>query len=303
MDNEPAFFETNPKAGSVGQPLDRVDGRAKVTGQAKYSAEYNSLPGLVHAVLKTSDVAKGRIQSIDISAAQKEPGVLAILTHQNIPQLAKTPNSPEGKKAIGAPMGFLPLTSDQVHYAGQPVAVIVADTLERAQHAAALVRVQMAAEKPLASYEDLRAELFDPQKVQDGKTDGHTVRGNPKAAFAAAPVQLTHTYTHAINHHNPMEPGATTAHWEAPDRLTVYESTQGVTRTQKALSTMLGLAAEQVRVVTKYLGAGLAAKALPGPTRCLPCKLPALWAGPLNSRSRAHRCLPAWAIAKTKPKP
>lgn len=257
---EPTFFDTNPKANSVGQPMDRVDGRAKVMGQAKYSAEFNGLPGLAHAVLKTSDVAKGRIQSIDASAALKQPGVLAILTHQNLPKLAKTPNDPEGKKAIGAPMGFLPLTSDQIHYAGQPVALVVADTLERAQYAAALVRVNSVAEKPLASYEDPRAELFDPQKVQDGKTPGHTVRGNPKEAFAAAPVQLTHTYVHAINHHNPMEPGATTAHWEAPDRLTVYESTQGVTRTQKALSTMLGLPNEQVRVVTKYLGGGFGCK-------------------------------------------
>ncbi|GAB3290864.1 xanthine dehydrogenase family protein molybdopterin-binding subunit [Hymenobacter tenuis] len=257
---EPTFFETNPKAGSVGQPMDRVDGRAKVMGQAKYSAEFNGLPGLVHAVLKTSDVAKGRIQSIDASAALKQPGVLAILTHQNLPKLAKTPNDPDGKKAIGAPMGFLPLTSDQIHYAGQAVVVVVADTLERAQYAAALLRVNIVAEKPLASYEDPRAELFDPQKVQDGKTPGHTVRGNPKEAFAAAPVQLTHTYVHAINHHNPMEPGATTAHWEAPDRLTVYESTQGVTRTQKALSTMLGLPTEQVRVVTKYLGGGFGCK-------------------------------------------
>ncbi|SNR34038.1 xanthine dehydrogenase family protein molybdopterin-binding subunit [Hymenobacter mucosus] len=260
MDTEPKFFETNPQSGSVGQPLDRVDGRAKVTGQARYSAEFNNLPGLVHAVLKTSDVAKGRIQSIDTSAALKEPGVLAILTHQNLPKLAKTPNDAQSKKAIGAPMGFLPLTSDQIHYAGQAVAVVVADTLERAQHAAALVRVNIAAEKPAASYEDPKAELFDPQKVQDGKTPGHTVRGNPKAAFAASPVQLTHTYVHAINHHNPMEPGATTAHWEAADRLTVYEATQGVTRTQKALSTMLGLAAEQVRVVTKYIGGGFGCK-------------------------------------------
>ncbi|MCB2407840.1 xanthine dehydrogenase family protein molybdopterin-binding subunit [Hymenobacter lucidus] len=257
---EPSFFETNPKAGSVGQPLSRVDGRDKVTGKARYSAEYNSLPGLVHAVLKTSDVAKGRITGFDTSAALKQPGVLAILTHQNLPKLAKTPNDPEGKKAIGAPMGFLPLTSDQIHYAGQPVAVVVADTLERAQYAAALVRVQVTAEKPLASYEDPQAKLFDPEKVQDGKTPGHTVRGNPQAAFAAAPVQLTHKYDHAINHHNPMEPGSTTAHWEAADRLTVYESTQGVTRTQKALSTMLGLAAEQVRVVTKYIGGGFGCK-------------------------------------------
>jgi len=260
MDTEPRFFETNPTAGVVGQPLSRIDGYAKVTGQAKYSAEYNNLPGLVHAVLKTSDVAKGRITGFDTSAAQKQPGVLAILTHQNLPKLVKTPNDAEGKKAIGAPMGFMPLTGDQIYYAGQPVAVVVADTLEHAQYAAALVKVQIIAEKPIASYEDPKAQLFDPEKVEDGRTDGHIKRGDARAAFAASPVQLTHKYTHAINHHNPMEPGATTAHWEAPDRLTVYESTQGVTRTQKSLSTMLGLSAEQVRVVTKYLGGGFGCK-------------------------------------------
>ena len=260
MQSEPKFFETNAAAGPVGQPLDRVEGRDKVTGRAKYAAEFNKLPGLVHAVLKTSDVAKGRVTGFDATAALKQPGVLAILTHQNLPKLAKTPNDAEGKKAIGAPMGFLPLTTDQIYYAGQPVAVVVADTLERAQYAAALLVVQVAPEKPTASYEDPQAKLFDPEKVDDGKTPVRTGRGDARAAFAAAPVQLTHQYTHAINHHNPMEPGATTAHWEAPDRLTVYESTQGITRTQKALTAMLGLPADQVRVVTKFLGGGFGCK-------------------------------------------
>ncbi|MBC8083302.1 MAG: xanthine dehydrogenase family protein molybdopterin-binding subunit [Hymenobacter sp.] len=261
MDTEPRFFETNGPGtgGVVGQPLSRVDGYDKVTGKARYSAEF-PLPGLVYGVLKTSEIAKGRIQSIDAAAALKEPGVLAVLTHQNLPKLARTPNDPEGKKAIGAPMGFLPMTSDVVHYAGQPVALVVADTFERATHAASLVRVQYAAEKPLASYLDPKAELFNPDKVQDDKTKGYTRRGDARAALATAPVKHTATYVHAINHHNPMEPGATTAVWEAADRLTVYESTQGITRTQKSLSAMLGLPQEQVRVVTKYLGGGFGCK-------------------------------------------
>lgn len=262
MSTEPAFFETNATPDVVGQPLSRVDGRAKVTGQARYSAEYNHLPGLVHAVFKTSDVAKGRITGFDTSAAQREPGVLAILTHQNLPPLAKTPNTPEGKKAIGGgvQMGFLPLTSDQVHYAGQPVALVVADTLEHAQYAAALLRVQVAPEAPVVSYQDPRAELFDPAKVQNGKVPGKSGRGDAQAAFAGAPVQLTATYHHAINHHSPMEPGATTAHWEAPDRLTVYDTAQGVANTQKSLSAMTGLPVENVRVVNKYLGGGFGCK-------------------------------------------
>ena len=262
MTTEPAFFETNAAPGVVGQPLSRVDGYAKVTGQARYSAEYNHLPGLVHAVFKTSDVAKGRITGIDASAAQREPGVLAIITHQNLPPLAQTPNTPEGKKAIGGgvQMGFMPLTTDQVHYAGQPVAVVVADTLEHAQHAAALLRVTVTPETPVASYQDPKAELFDPAKVQNGKVPGHTRRGDAQAAFASAPVQLTATYTHATNHHSPMEPGATVAHWEAPDRLTVYDTAQGVTNTQKALSAMVGVPQDHVRVVNKYLGGGFGCK-------------------------------------------
>ena len=260
MDTEPIFAETNPKAAVVGQPLSRVDGRAKVTGAAKYSAEYNQLPGLTHGVFKTSDVARGRITGFDASAAQQAPGVLAILTHQNLPKLAVTPNTPEGKKAIGqgAQMGFLPLTSDQIYYAAQPIALVVADTLEHAQHAAALLRVQVAAELPVVSYQDPKAQLFNPRSGHAAELPNG--RGGAQAAFAGAPVQLTATYHHAINHHNPMEPGATTAHWETPDRLTVYDTTQGITGTQQALSAMLGLPTDQVRVVNKYLGGGFGCK-------------------------------------------
>jgi xanthine dehydrogenase YagR molybdenum-binding subunit len=259
MDTESTFFDSPGAGGVVGKPLDRVDGRDKVMGKARYAAEF-PLPGLVYGVLKTSEIAKGKIVSIDTTAAAKEPGVIAILTHQNLPKFAKTPNTPEGKKAIGAPMGFMPLTGDEIHYAAQPVAVVVADTFERATHAASLVKVSYQQAQPIASFQDAKAELFDPEKVQDGKTDGHTRRGDPKTALAASDIQLKATYTHAINNHNPMEPGSTTAHWEAPDRLTVYESTQGVTRTQQALAEMLGMPREQVRVITKYIGGGFGCK-------------------------------------------
>ena len=262
MDSEPTFAETNPKAATVGQPLSRVDGHAKVTGAAKYSAEYNQVPGLVHAVLKTSDVAKGRITAIDASAAQREPGVLAILTHQNLPQPALTAQSEAGKKAIGPSVQqtFLPLTSDQVYYAAQPVAVVVADTLEHAQAAAAKLRVTVTPEAPVASYHDPRAELFNPGGQPEAAAEGTERRGQAQAAFAAAPVQLTATYTHAANVHNPMEPGATIAHWEAADRLTIYDTAQGVSWQQRAVSAMLGLPQDQVRVINKYLGGGFGCK-------------------------------------------
>jgi xanthine dehydrogenase YagR molybdenum-binding subunit len=269
MDKEPTFLETNAAPGVVGQPMSRVDGRAKVTGAATYSAEYNQLPGLLHAVLKTSDVAKGRVTNIDTSAAQKAPGVVAIFTQQNLPKLAKTPNAPADKEALTAPMGFMPMTSDQIFYAGQPVAVVVADTLEHAQYAATLVRVQLAPETPVASYRTPNAPRYIPAKV--GRVQGVTKRGDAQAAFASAPVQLAATYTHATLHHNYMEPGATTAHWEAPDRLTVYEATQGVLETQKTLAGMLGLPQDQVRVVCKYIGGGFGGKAWVWPHAVLAC--------------------------------
>jgi xanthine dehydrogenase YagR molybdenum-binding subunit len=257
MESEPQFFDQ--PGGYVGKPLVRVEGREKVTGRAKYSAEF-PLPGLTYGVLATSTIAKGKIQSIDTSAAAREPGVIAVLTHQNLPKLAKTPNDAQGKKDIGAPMGFLPLTGDEIFYAAQPVALVVADTLEHATHAATLVKVTYQKGDPIASFHDPKTQLFDPEKVQDGKQEGHTRRGDAKAAFASSAIQLTATYNHPVYNHNPMEPGATTAVWEAPDRLTIYESTQGVTRTQSAIAAMTGLPREQVRVITKYLGGGFGCK-------------------------------------------
>jgi len=257
MESEPQFFDQ--PGGYVGKPLVRVEGREKVTGRAKYSAEF-PLPGLTYGVLTTSTIAKGKIQSIDTSAAAREPGVIAVLTHQNLPKLAKTPNDAQGKKDIGAPMGFLPLTGDEIFYAAQPVALVVADTLEHATHAATLVKVTYQKGDPIASFHDPKTQLFDPEKVQDGKQEGHTKRGDAQAAFASSAIQLTATYNHPVYNHNPMEPGATTAHWEAPDRLTIYESTQGVTRTQSAVAAMTGMPREQIRVITKYLGGGFGCK-------------------------------------------
>jgi len=257
MSAEPQFFEQ--PGGFVGKPIVRVEGREKVTGKAKYSAEF-PMPGLTYGVLATSTIAKGKIASIETAAAAREPGVIAVLAHQNLPKLAKTPNDAQGKKDTGSQMGFMPLTSDEIFYAAQPVALVVADTLEHATHAATLVKVTYQKTAPIASFHDPKAELFDPQKIQDGKADAHTKRGDAKGEFAKSAIQLTATYNHPVYNHNPMEPGSTTAVWEAPDRLTVYESTQGVTRTQSTLSAMLGLPREQVRVITKYLGGGFGCK-------------------------------------------
>ncbi|TGD77696.1 xanthine dehydrogenase family protein molybdopterin-binding subunit [Hymenobacter wooponensis] len=258
MTDSPAFEPS--KGGVVGQPVNRVDGHAKVTGQAQYAAEY-LLPNLTYAALKTSSIAKGRLKSIDTAAALREPGVLAVFTHENLPKMAQTPNTLAGKYAIyGMHMAFMPLTGNEIFYSAQPVAVVVADTFERATQAAALVQVTYEEARPVASYQSANAEVFDPNGqgyVFDLKK---VVRGNPQASLAASAVQVKATYVHPINHHNPMEPGATIAHWEAPDRVTVYDSTQAVAMAQSSLATILGLPQEQVRVVTKFIGGGFGCK-------------------------------------------
>ena len=255
MDN---FFDTptKPVTNVVGQPLSRVDGPAKVTGVARYSAEM-PVRGVVYGVLATSAIAKGKITSIDTSAAAREPGVLSIFTHQNLPKPAKTPQQVEKWRAA---QSYLPMQDAEIFYAGQPVALVVADTLERATQAAALLKVSYQTDKPIDSYHDPKAKIFDPQKIQDGKKSGHTERGNPQQAFDGAPVKHEATYIHAINHHNPMEPAATLAVWEGPDRLTVYETTQNITGTQTALTDLLGLPRDQIRVLTPYLGGGFGCK-------------------------------------------
>ncbi|WP_246285096.1 xanthine dehydrogenase family protein molybdopterin-binding subunit [Hymenobacter lapidiphilus] len=246
----------NAPTNVVGKPLDRVDGPAKVTGAARYSAEIN-VPGTVYGVLKSSTIAKGRITGIDTSRAAKEPGIINIFTHENLPKPAKTPKQIEKWRAA---QSYLPMQDNQIQYAGQPVALVVAATLEAATQAAALIKVTYQAETPIDSYHDPKAELFDPQKIQQGKKDAHVVRGNPQQAYDGAAVKHEATYVHAINHHSPMEPAATLAVWEGADKLTVYEASQNVTMHQGALADLLGMPREQIRVVTKYIGGGFGCK-------------------------------------------
>src|SRR5262245_41750373 len=147
-------------AGPIGKPLDRVDGRLKVTGQARYAAEVQ-LPDLCHAVLVTSTVGRGRVTGLDTAAAEKAPGVLAVLTHRHTSQLSL----PEEARAMtDPPVGrpFAPIQGDEVYYNGQPLAVVVADTLERAVQAAGLVRAGYREERPVADFAAAAARAFPP---------------------------------------------------------------------------------------------------------------------------------------------
>jgi xanthine dehydrogenase YagR molybdenum-binding subunit len=253
-----------PMSAAIGQPVDRVDGPAKVTGAGRYSAEI-ALPNMAYAVLVGATVPSGRISAIDVRDAETAQGVLAVLTHHNLPKVAAQPPlfpSLFGHAAPGET--FFPMQDEVVHYAGQPVALVVADTLERAQHAAALVRIAYAAAPSTTTLDQGRDQAYEPQRIFGGLVPGRMQRGDVDAGLAEAPVRLEATYRFAANHHNPIETSATTAVWDG-DQLTLYDSTMGITATRLTVAALLGLPPTKVRVITHFVGGAFGSKAMVWP--------------------------------------
>ena len=223
----------------------RVDGRLKVTGQARYAAEHR-VPGCTYGVLATSAIARGRIKTIDTRAAAQAPGVLAVLTHLNAPRVPgyASPSANHNPRVEGQEIKVF--YDDQIHFSNQPVALAIAETLEQAQHAAALVRVEYEAAAPQT---ELGARLADGQAPQQ---EPDYQRGQP-GAYATAPVHVFAEYRTPVQVHNPLETHATVALWEGP-RLTVYSKTQAPKLAQKDLMRMFELTEDQVRVHSPFVG-------------------------------------------------
>ena len=244
----------NTPAGSlIGKPLNRTDGRAKVTGAALYTAD-QPIRGVLHAVMVTSTIASGRILQIDDAAAKTMRGVVAVLTSANAGKL------PEGgKAAVNPPAGRVMslLQDDEVHYNGQPIAVVVADTLEHAKAGAEVVRVRYQGADAKLDFGAARANAYSPKQVLGKKPD--TSSGDVDAAARAAPTRVDATYATPMDHHNPMEPHATIAMWEG-DKLTVYDATQYISGARQTIAKTLGIAVDRVRVVCPYVGGGFGCK-------------------------------------------
>ena len=235
---------------SIGQPIDRVDGRLKVTGRAKYAAEF-AVPGVVHAVLVQSTIGAGVITSFDIAGAQAMPGVLAVITPEGAPKLPL-----KG----GAQMVRAPLLQDMnILFNGQHIAVVVADTLERANDAASRVRVQYRRDEPITSMDAVLNQAYTPKNFRNGERPADSMRGNPDLSFSAGAAQVDATYVTPMEHHNPMEPHATIARWDG-DRLTVWTATQGISSAQTTLAGQFGIDPKNVRVICPYVGGGFGCK-------------------------------------------
>jgi xanthine dehydrogenase YagR molybdenum-binding subunit len=241
----------------IGTPTSRIDGRAKVTGQAKYAAEFN-VPGLLHGYFVPSTITKGRIRSLDTSAALRVAGVIDVLTHENRPPL---PDNDQAYKDDVAPDGspYRPLYDGKIMFNGQPIALVVAETLEIARFAASQVRVEY----------ETQAHVTDVYRQRDAAVPGKAptnpmeamfappkTRGTPDQALAAAAVRHEAEYFIPNEHHNPLELYATTAVFEAGGKLTVYDKTQGVQNVQRYLCNVFGMKAEDVRVMSPYMGGG-----------------------------------------------
>jgi len=240
----------------LGQEVRRVDADRKVTGGAGYSADVH-LDGLCHAVLVASTIAHGRIRAIDALAAETMPGVLAVFSHMNLPHFARQPVW-DIVRVTG--MSFAPMQDDAVHYAGQPVAMVVADTLEQAQAAAQQVRVDCQHAEPVGTLSDAEARggVFDVDHVM-GVLPAHYQRGDVEAAFVAAPHLLEQNYSLSAQRHHPIELTSTTAEWDG-DQLTLWETTQGISMTQWNTADALGIAPKNIRVVSHFLGGSFGTK-------------------------------------------
>ncbi len=236
---------------AIGAPLDRIDGVQKVTGAAKYAYEY-PVEGVTYVFPVQSTIARGRVVSIDASAARALPGVIAVLSHENAPRL--TPLD-DAELAV--------FQSDAIAYHGQFVAAVVAETSEIARQAASLVVVHYEEQPHDVELRADRGDLYTPERLITGdETD--TESGDVEAALTPAAVSLDHTYTTPAEHNNPLEPHATTAIW-SDDGVTLYDANQGSHPIRDAVATAFRLPPERVRVIARYVGGGFGSKGFPHP--------------------------------------
>ena len=250
---------------AIGQPLERADGHLKVTGAARYAAEWD-VPGLAYGAVVVSDIACGTVRAIEAEAARCAPGVLAIITPENAPRLRPLPDK-LGKVRLHGAGGMSearqPLQDAAVHHAGQPLAVVVADTLERAHYAATLVQVSYDEQPPELAMRTARRQTRPATFLGNPEAPLQVRIGDPAAALAAAPVRLERVYESAITHHNPIEPLATIAHWErrdGADFLTLHDTSRFLTGVQQIAAGAFGLPPENVRVICPFVGGAFGAK-------------------------------------------
>nr|GEU28583.1 indole-3-acetaldehyde oxidase [Tanacetum cinerariifolium] len=248
----------------IGDAVSRVDGRDKVTGQARYAAEYvpdlagGGTPaaqdsGLLYGVVVSGAIARGHIKTIDPSAALGVPGVVDVIWHENRPKIRSFDIF---YKDMTAPGGspYRPLYDNEVHYSGQPVALVVADTFEAARYAASLVRVDYDEEPHQTYLLDNVERAYKPSRLKAGYTPPPDVKGHPDEMWEKSPVRIEGEYYSGVEHHNPLEMFATTVIRDDDGHFTIYDKTQSSQNSRWYVSHVFGLSNDKVTVRNPYVG-------------------------------------------------
>ena len=269
---EPAPWGADAELSIVGARIPRVDARDKVTGRARYTADLQR-PGMLHAAFVRAEVARGTVTAIDAAAALQLPGVVGVLTAADLPRPMKA--------------GGIPLFGAAVLYPFQPVAAVCAESREAALAAAAAVRVTVDAAPFAITFEDATAPGAPLVRGSSNLLRGSpqvTERGDVARALAGAEVTVTREYRTPSALHTPLEPHAAVAEWDG-DRVTIWESTQGVYRVRDEVATALGLPRSHVRVIKEHMGGGFGAKNNAGAHTLVAALL-------ARRTGRAVRCVP-----------
>ena len=244
------------KHGLIGTPVSRVDGPQKVTGTAKFAAEIH-LQNMVFAALKYSTVARGRISRLDTTAAEAAPGVVLVMTYRNAPRMKLVPAFMSSAKAAGG--DNLPIMQDaEIHWNGQPIAVVLADTQEQADYGKSLIDVTYELEPAVTVFEDAKADS------EPGVFQGQPLLleiGDAEAALAAAPHKVDVVYRTPRHSHNPIELHAATVAWDGDD-LVLHDASQCVSHTAWSIAEVFGIKEEQVHVTSPFVGGGFGSKTL-----------------------------------------
>ncbi len=227
----------------IGKEMRRVDGLAKVTGRAKYATEFQ-LPNIAYGYLRLGSIAKGTIRRLDLSKAEKAPGVLQIFSHLNVPSLM-TPPAENRSPDIS---DFFAFRNAKILFNGQPIALVIAETFEQARHASHLIEVEYQEEKFASDLVDHLDAAKDTEKQKEAKE-----RGNFKEGFAAAPVKIEAEYRIPIEHHNPIELHGATAYWK-DGKLTIFDKTQNVYQLRDHLAELFEVKPEMVEVIAHFVG-------------------------------------------------
>jgi xanthine dehydrogenase YagR molybdenum-binding subunit len=240
----------------IGKPISRTDGPAKVSGAAKYAAEFGVTGPLWYGYIVNSPVAKGKITKIHADEVLAIPGVQKVFSHENVPSFAWFDRAYKDDVAPGG-SPFRPLHEPEVMFSQQPVALVVAETFELARYAASVLRIEYDVEKHNTDLDSVIGKAFDAPKGKTGFLPPPKPKGDMNKAFAEAPHKVAGEYIHRAQHHNPMEMFATTVDWLGDGKkMKIYDKTQGAPNVQQYIAKIFGLSTDEARVISKFTGGG-----------------------------------------------